>query len=91
MAEWARTHTEKRPLTVVFVSELGGPSQLIADLAIATTIRWQTQDVDSQVFVPLPGWYLMSSEQLTHEQNLYFRNAKPESWPFADTALYLVH
>ncbi len=89
MADWARTHPEKRPLTVVFVSELGGPSRLIADLDVATSVRWQYQDT-GEMTVPMPGWYLMSSEQLTHEQNMYFRNAKPDSWPYADVALFYV-
>lgn len=90
MADWARSHPEIRPLTVVFVSELGSPSQLIADLDVDTKIRWQGGRADGRSAMPMAGWYLLSSEQLTHEQNLYFRTVKPESWPFADVALYYV-
>jgi hypothetical protein len=90
MADWARAHPEKRPLTVVFVSELGMPSRLVADLDIATRVRWKHTTADGQAMVPLAGWYLMSSEQLTHQQNQYFRNAKPQSWPYADMALFFV-
>jgi len=90
MADWARAHPEKRPLTVVFVSELGKPSLLIADLRIATQVRWQNGDGEGLAMVPSAGWYLISSEQLTHQQNQYFREAKPQSWPYADVALFLV-
>ena len=90
MADWARAHPEKRPLTVVFVSELGSPSNLISDLGIPTRVNWQDSDADGRTRLPIPGWYLMSSEQLTHEQNMHFRNTEPESWPFADVALFFV-
>lgn len=90
MADWARVHPEKRPLTVVFVSELGSPSNLILDLGIPTRVNWQDSDVDRRTRLPISGWYLMSSEQLTHEQNMYFRNTEPESWPYADVALFFV-
>jgi len=87
MADWARSHPEKRPLTILFVSALGDPSQLVADLNVATTMRWENQDADGRSSTPTPGWYLLSSEQLTHEGNSYFRNAKPKSWPFADMSI----
>lgn len=90
MADWARSHPEKRPLTILFVSPLGGPSQLVADLNVATSVRWENRDGDGTARTPTPGWYLLSSEQLTHKENLYFRDAKPLSWPFADTALFYV-
>lgn len=90
MADWARAHPEKRPLTVVFVSELGSPSNLISDLGIPTRVNWQDSKVDERTRLPMPGWYLMSSEQLTHEQNIYFRNREPQSWPFVDVALFFV-
>lgn len=61
MADWARAHPEKRPLTVVFVSELGGPSQLVADLQIETRVSWRNLDTDETANVPIAGWYLMSS------------------------------
>ena len=32
MADWARAHPEKRPLTVMFVSGRGNPSLLVKDL-----------------------------------------------------------
>ena len=90
MADWARTHPDKRPLTILFVSNLGGPSQLVADLNVATQVRWSIGDSDSGVRVPTAGWYLLSPEQLTHKENSFFRNAKPVSWPFADMALFYV-
>lgn len=89
MAGWARSHSELRPLTVVFVSELGDPSRLVSDLNIATRVRFESQDVNGHA-IPSAGWYLMSSKQLAEEQNAYFRNVKPASWPFADVALFRV-
>jgi glycosyltransferase involved in cell wall biosynthesis len=90
MTDWARAHPEKRPLTVVFVSPLGNPSRLLSDLDIATHVRWLNRNADGHGTVPMAGWYLMSSRQLTYEENLYFRNAKPQSWPYADVALFYV-
>lgn len=90
IANWARTHPDHRPLTVVFVSPLGGPSQLVDDLEVATAIRWKTRGANKDLLQPEAGWYLLSSEQLTHPQNEYFRQNKPESWPYADVALFYV-
>ncbi len=90
MAYWARIHPEKRPLTVVFVSELGGPSQLVADLYVTTSVQWRIRDSEGGTRIPTAGWYLLSSEQLTHKENSYFREARPDSWPFADAALFYV-
>ena len=90
MAKWARSHPEKRPLTILFVSALGGPSQLVADLNVATSVQWKNRDADGHASIPTAGWYLLSSGQLTHKGNAYFRNAKPVSWPFADMALFYV-
>jgi hypothetical protein len=90
IADWARAHLEKRPLTVLFVSERGGPSKLISDLGVSREVRWQDSPSDSGEPIPNPGWYLMSVQQLTHQQNMYFRNAKPDSWPFDDVVLFYV-
>ncbi len=90
MADWARSHPAKRPLTILFVSPLGGPSQLVADLNVATSVKWESLAADGPWRTPTSGWYLLSTEQLTHKENMYFRNAKPESWPFADMALFHV-
>ena len=90
MADWARSHPEKRPLTILFVSPLGDPSQLVADLNVATNVKWESLAADGPWRTPTSGWYLLSSEQLTHKENMYFRIAKHESWPFADTALFYV-
>ena len=77
-------------MTVVFVSDLGGPSRLVADLEVNTSVLWRIPDADGGTTVPIAGWYLMSAEQLTHPQNMYFRIVKPHSWPFADVALFFV-
>lgn len=90
MADWARAHPEKRPLTVMFVSGRGNPSLLVKDLEIDTSPKWQTPDIDGQSMVPKSGWYLLSSNQLTQKSNLYFRNTQPVSWPYADVALFFV-
>jgi len=91
MADWVRSNSQLQPMTVVFVSNLGEPSQLVADLNVATAIGWRGHDGDhSKKNLPKAGWYLMSSEQLTHKENMYFRTAKPESWPYADVVLFYV-
>ena len=90
MAEWARTHAELKPLTVVFVSELGEPSRLVSDLQVSTRVAWREQHAHGESPVPLPGWYLLSAEQLVRSENKYFRNATPASWPFADVVLFYV-
>jgi len=91
MAEWARSHPGVWPLTVVFVSELGHPSRLVNDLEnVTTSIRWESRGAEGAAMVPQAGWYLLSAEQLTHQQNMYFRLAQAESWPFADVALFYV-
>jgi len=90
MADWARAHPEKRPLTVMFVSGRGNPSLLVKDLEIDTSPKWQRPDIDGQSMVPKSGWYLLSSNQLTQKSNLYFRNTQPVSWPYADVALFFV-
>jgi hypothetical protein len=91
MAQWARLHAEVRPLTVVFVSELGKPSQLVHGLDNVTCrIQWQESDQESNVLVPRAGWYLVSAEQLTHRDNSFFRSTKPAYWPYADVALFHV-
>lgn len=90
IADWARSHPEKRPLTVMFVSELGRPSRLVSGLDVDTQVRWKSAIQDGKPPRPLAGWYLMSSAQLAHEENMYFRMARPESWPFADVALFYV-
>ena len=33
---------------------------------------------------------IMSSEQLTHERNYYFKNTEAHSWPYGDVALSFV-
>ncbi len=90
IAHWARTHPDKRPLTVLFVSGLGGPSKLVADLKVATSVGWVSHDAEGHGGLPEPGWYLLSSKQLAHAENMVFRNAQPASWPYADVALYYV-
>jgi len=62
----------------------------VADLNVATSVKRESLAADVPWRTPTSGWYLLSSEQLTHKENMYFRIAKPESWPFADVALFYV-
>ena len=64
MAQWARENVDKRPLTVMFVSERGNPALLVQDLDVRTSIEWKEFDKNEKHTIPVSGWYILSTNQL---------------------------
>lgn len=91
MVDWVKKHPEQRPMTVLFVSSLGGPEHLITDQAdVATSVRWKASaDHQGQSVIP-PGYYLLSSHQMTLQQNQPFKNLVPIERPCPDMLLFRV-
>lgn len=91
MVDWVKDHPEQRPMTVLFVSPLGNPAQLVAGQHdVFTTTGWR-QSIEGLVATPArSGWYLISSYQMTIQQNLYFWDKQPVAQPYADMLLIYV-
>lgn len=94
MVDWVKEHPEQRPMVVLFHSSLGHPQQLLSEFDDVTvhTVDWPQVSGDG-VSVPTgrgPGWYLISSLQMTFEQNRYFANRPPAAQPYPDVLLFHV-
>jgi len=91
MVDWVKNHPEQRPMTVLFRSSLGSPEELLADeTEVFAKIEWEYRLGKA---VPVPqrcGWYLISSYQMTLEQNRPFQAEAPVQQVDPDILLFRI-
>lgn len=85
MVDWVKDHPDQRPMTVLFRPTLGNPHQLIAE---RNGIYFTMNGKPGCQY--RPGWYLVSSFQLTREKSGCFWNKTPVAQPYADVLLFHV-
>ncbi len=89
MVDWIANHPEKRPLTVLFHSRRGEPDRLVDDFKdVSTELHLQTRINPLSVRPATPGWFLLSSHQLTLNENRYFREQEIIDQPYPDMILF---
>jgi len=89
MVDWVKEHPQQRPMTVLFVSSLGRPEQLVADQKnVFTSAAWRQARNDEYASPTRSGFYLISSFQMTLPQNRFFWDQKPIDQPRPDMLLF---
>ena len=91
MVDWIKAHPEQRPMTVLFRSSLGSPNQLLTDQTeIYFVVDWEYRLRVTHAIPKRAGWYLLSSYQMTLEQNRYFWDKTPLERLSPDMLLFYV-
>ena len=76
-------------MTVLFRSSLGSPEQLVADQDdVFTSASWRQARNDEYASPTRPGYYLISSYQMTLPQNRFFWDVEPVDQPCPDMLLF---
>lgn len=89
MVDWVKEHPEQRPMTVLFRSSLGSPEQLIAEQPdVFTSASWRQAKNDHDASPTRPGYYLISSYQMTLPRNRFFWDVEPVDQPCPDMLLF---
>ncbi|TWT65335.1 hypothetical protein [Allorhodopirellula solitaria] len=89
MVDWVKEHPEQRPMTVLFRSSLGSPEQLLADQEdVFTSAAWRQERDEMFAWPSRPGYYLISSYQMTLQRNRYFQDKTPLAQPCPDMLLF---
>lgn len=88
MVDWVKGHPEQRPMTVLFRSGLGDPSSLLPDLDDGfSDTSWRGRSGGLRA-PQQPGWFLVSSFQMTQKRNEFFRRQTPVAQPWSDVLLF---
>ena len=91
MAAWVKTHPEKRPMTVLFRSQLGAPQKLVEDLeGVRTTVDWRYRTTTIEKVPAQAGWFLLSSFQLTLDENRFFNDKRIAEQVYPDAILFRI-
>jgi len=88
LADWAERNPDKRPLTIIFRSNLGDPGRLVESLS-----RVYCRSAVNGKKISLrhrPGWYLVSTFQMTLPENRWLHSAQEYPFGAGDAKLLFV-